>query len=422
MEEKIALIQKYNLWHGNTIDCGFPRPLYTQMISQYLGNKLIKVLTGQRRVGKSYILRQIAMQLAHSGVNADNILFINRELTAFDFIESYKDLEQLIQTYRAEMKVQGRVYIFIDEVQEIDGWERAVNSLSQDFAEDYEVFITGSNSKMLSGELSTLLSGRYVEFRIFPLSYHEYISVHQLQEGKQSYLQYMNDGGYPELVHIHSSDMKRNYISALKDTILLKDIIHRYTIRDVRLLEDMFAYLVNNSSNLLSISNITNYLKSRGRKTTYDTVTAYIGYLEAVFIAHRVSRYNIRGKEILAGSCKYYINDLSFKNHLYGGFTFGIGYLLENLVYLDLIRNGYDVYVGTLRNKEVDFVATKNDRTIYIQAAYILVDEETVHREYTPLESIPDNYEKIVVSLDDFQYPSHLGIRHLRAWELNGIL
>lgn len=203
---------------------------------------------------------------------------------------------------------------------------------------------------------------------------------------------------------------------------MLKDIIHRYTIRDVRLLEDMFAYLVNNSSNLLSISNITNYLKSRGRKTTYDTVTAYIGYLEAVFIAHRVSRYNIRGKEILAGSCKYYINDLSFKNHLYGGFTFGIGYLLENLVYLDLIRNGYDVYVGTLRNKEVDFVATKNDRTIYIQAAYILVDEETVHREYTPLESIPDNYEKIVVSLDDFQYPSHLGIRHLRAWELNGIL
>ena len=422
MKENLALIQKYNLWNGNTIDCGFQRPLYTQMISQYLGGRLVKVLTGQRRVGKSYILRQIAMQLVHSGVNANNILFINRELTAFDFIGSYKDFEQLIQAYKSEMKVQGRIYIFIDEVQEIEGWERIVNSLSQDFTEDYEVFITGSNSKMLSGELSTLLSGRYVEFRVFPLSYHEYISVHHLPEGKQSYLQYMNDGGYPELVHIHTSDMKRNYISGLKDTILLKDIIHRYTIRDVRLLEDLFAYLVNNSSNLLSVANITNFIKSRGRKTTYDTVSAYLGYLESVFVAHRVPRYNIRGKEVLTGSSKYYINDLSFKNHLYGGFAFGIGYLLENLVYLDLIRNGYDVYVGTLRDKEVDFVAIKNDRTIYIQVAYILVDEDTARREYVPLEHISDNYEKIVVSLDDFQYPSHLGIRHLRAWELNEIL
>lgn len=359
------------------------------MISRYLGGKLIKVLTGQRRVGKSYILRQIAMQLVHSGVNADNILFINRELTAFDFIESYKDFEQLIQTYKLEMVVQGRVYIFIDEVQEIVGWERIVNSLSQDYIEDYEIFITGSNSKMLSSELSTLLSGRYIEFHIFPLSYQEYISVHQLQEGKQSYLQYMNDGGYPELTHIQSSDMKRNYISSLKDTILLKDIIQRYTIRDVRLLEDLFAYL---------------------------------GYLESVFVAHRVPRYNIRGKEVLSGSCKYYINDLSFKNHLYGGFAFGIGYLLDNLVYLDLIRKGYDVYVGTLRDKEVDFVAIKNDRTICIQVVYILIDEDTVRREYTALENISDNYEKIVVSLDDFQYPSHLGIRHLRAWELNEIL
>lgn len=422
MKEKIALVQKYNLWFGNTIDCGFPRPHYTQMISRYLGGRVIKVLTGQRRVGKSYILRQIAMQLVHSGVCTDNILFINRELTAFDFIASYKDLEQFIQTYKLKLNPQGRIYIFIDEVQEIDGWERIVNSLSQDFAEDYEVFITGSNSKMLSGELSTLLSGRYVEFRIFPLSYHEYIAVHQLPEGKQSYLQYMSDGGYPELVHFHSSDMKRNYISGLKDTILLKDIIHRYTIRDTRLLEDLFTYLVNNSSNLLSVSNITNFIKSRGRKTTYDTVAAYLGYIENVCVAHRVPRYNIRGKETLAGSSKYYMNDLSFKNHLYGGFAFGVGYQLENLVFLDLIRNGYDVYVGTLRDKEIDFVAVKNDRTIYIQVAYILLDDDTVRREYAPLEQIPDNYEKIVVSLDDFLFPSRLGIRHLRAWELNGIL
>ena len=422
MEEKTTSIEKYNLWYGNSIDCGFPRPLYTQKIIQYLGGRVVKVLTGQRRVGKSYILRQIAMQLIQSGINANNIVFINRELTAFDFIENHNALDSFIKAYKAKLKPQGRIYVFIDEVQEIEGWERVVNSLSQDFSEEYELFITGSNSKMLSGELSTLLSGRYVEFHIFPLSYLEYITVHNMDEGKQSYLQYMNDGGYPELIHFHSSEMKRNYISALKDTILLKDIINRYTVRDVRLLEDLFAYLCNNTSNLLSVSNITNFIKSRGRKTSYDTVSAYLGYIENVFLAHRAVRYNIRGKDILTGSCKYYMNDLSFKNHLYGGFASGIGYQLENLVYIDLLRNGYDVYVGTINDKEIDFVAMKNDRTIYIQVAYILADEDTILREYTPLQKIPDNYEKIVVSLDDFQFPSRLGIRHLRAWELNAIL
>ena len=271
----------------------------------------------EKRVGKSYILRQTAMHLMQQGVSGNNIVFINRELTAFDFIESYKDLDAFIHLYRQELKPKGRIYIFIDQVQDIDGWERVVNSLSQDYTEDYEIFITGSNSKMFSGELSTLLSGRYVEFRIFPLSYEEYVNVHQMGTGRESYMQYMADGGYPELVHFQSSDVKRNYISGLKDTVLLKDIIRRYTIRDVRLLEDLFAYLVNYSSNLLSITNITNFIKSKGRKTSYDTVSAYLGYIEEVYLAHRALRYNIKGKETLSGSCKYYMNDLSFKNYLY---------------------------------------------------------------------------------------------------------
>lgn len=263
MNENIESVKKYNLWFGNTIDCGFPRPLYTESVASYLGSKVVKVLTGQRRVGKSYILRQTAMHLVQQGVSSNNIVFINRELTAFDFIENYKDLDNFIRLYREELKPEGRIYIFIDEVQDIDGWERVVNSLSQDYTEDYEIFITGSNSKMFSGELSTLLSGRYVEFHIFPLSYGEYASIHQLPVGRESYLTYMADGGYPELVHFQSSDVKRNYISGLKDTVLLKDIIRRYTIRDVRLLEDLFAYLVNNSSNLLSVTNIANFIKAR---------------------------------------------------------------------------------------------------------------------------------------------------------------
>lgn len=422
MNEKIELVKKYNLWFGNTMDCGFARPLYTESINQYLGNNVVKVLTGQRRVGKSFVLRQTAMHLMQQGISGNNIVFINRELTPFDFIENYKDLEDFVRIYKQELKPEGRVYVFIDEVQDIDGWERVVNSLSQDYTEDYEIFITGSNSKMFSGELSTLLSGRYVEFHIFPLSYEEYANTLHLSLGRESYMQYMSDGGYPELLHFQSSDVKRNYISGLKDTVLLKDIIRRYTIRDVRLLEDLFAYLVNNSSNLLSVTNIANYIKSKGRKTSYDTVSAYLGYIEEVYLAHRALRYNIKGKETLSGSCKYYMNDLAFKNYLYAGLRYGMGYLLENLVYLDLLRYGYDVYVGCVKDKEVDFVAIKNDRTLYIQASYMLIDEQTIEREYAPLESIADNYEKIVVSLDDIQLPSRNGIRHIRAWDLMQIL
>lgn len=418
MTERFDELRKYNLWDGNVIECGFERPLYTNKIADYLGSRVIKVLTGQRRVGKSYILRQMAMRLLRQGVDGNNILFINREFTVFDFITTHKELAELVSLYKSRLQPKGKIYIFIDEVQDIDGWERIVNSYSQDYTEEYEIFITGSNSKMFSGELSTLLSGRYVEFSVYPLSYSEYIGIQGLPNDKQSYLQYMKDGGYPELVNFSGNEVKQNYVSALKDTVLLKDIVRRYTIKDVRLLEDLFTYLVNNASNILSISNITNFMKSKGRKTSYETVAAYIGYIEEVYLAHRALRYNIKGKEIIAGTYKYYMNDLSFKNYLYSGLGYGVGYMLENLVYLELVRCGYDVYVGTIKNKEVDFVAMKNDRTIYLQVAYLLIDEQTIEREYSSLETIADNYEKIVVSLDDFQLPTRLGIKHVQAWNL----
>lgn len=371
MDEKFDLLRKYNLWDGNRIETGYERPLYTERIAGYSGNRLVKVLTGQRRAGKSYLMRQVAMNLVRQGVDVKNILLINRELTAFDFLVTYRELDALIRLYLETLQPQERVYLFIDEVQDIEGWERVVNSYSQDYTAEYELFITGSNTKMLSNELSTLLSGRYVEFTIHPLSYDEYIKVKNLLPGKQSYMEYMQDGGFPELMNLSGREVKRNYVSALKDTVFLKDIIRRYTIKDVRLLEDLFAYLVNNASNLLSIHNITNYFKSKGRKTSYETVATYIGYIEEVFLAHRAERYNIKGKEIISGTYKYYMNDLAFKNYLYSGTGYGVGYLLENLVYLELKRAGYDVYVGSIKDKEVDFVAMKDDRTIYIQSLSI---------------------------------------------------
>jgi len=419
MNDKFTSLKKYNFWSDEVPELGFLRKYYIDKIFQYAGNKLIKVLVGQRRAGKSYILRQIAYKLIEDGIDPKNIFYINKEFTEFDFVKDYNDLEALLNTYRKVLAPEGKIFLFIDEIQNIGGWERFVNSHAQDFAEQSEIFISGSNSKMLSGELATLLSGRYVSIEIHPFSFAEYVEKTNNTNSKQTYMDYMESGGLPELFVLPTEESKKNYISAIKDTVLLRDIIQRHNIKDPKLLEDIFIYLVNNASNLVSITNIINFFKSNNRKTTYDTVSNYIEFIENTFLIHKSERYDIKGKDTISGVCKYYINDLSFKNYLYPGFGYGIGYKLENMVYLELRRAGYEVYVGAMRNKEIDFVAKKGDRTIYLQSTFSLADEQTSRREYAPLEAITDNYEKWVVSLDDFALPSNNGIRHIQAWNLN---
>ena len=418
MDEKIALLRKYNLWDSDVFDWGHTRNTYLKKIGYAVGNRLIKVLVGQRRSGKSYVLRQLARQLVADGVKPENTLFINREFAEFDFLKSYQELDELVKSYKKALKPSGKIYIFIDEVQLIDGWEKIVNSYSQDFSESYELFITGSNSKMLSGELATLLSGRYICFEVFPFSYKEYLEVTQQVKGRQSYMEYMNTGGLPELFMLQKQELKRNYISAVKDTVLLRDIVQRYNIRDPKLLEDIFIFLVNNASNLVSVTSIVKYFKGQGRKTSYDAVAAYIGYIEDTFLVHRCDRYDIKGKDTLSGNAKFYINDLAYKNYLYPGYGYGFGYLVENLIYLELRRAGFDVYIGYIRNKEVDFVAQKADRKIYIQSTYMLSDETTIERELSSLKAINDNFEKFIVSLDEIVMPLQDGIKHIQAWEL----
>jgi predicted AAA+ superfamily ATPase len=380
------------------------------------------VLIGQRRTGKSYLLRQIAHRLIENGTPAKNIFYINKEFIEFDDIRDYNDLDELIKRYQKYLKPKGKIYLFIDEIQNIQDWERAINSYSQNFAESYEIFISGSNSKMLSGELATLLSGRYINFEILPFSYEEYVGINQLESTKESYTDYLKSSGLPELISLPNEETKQHYVSALKDTVLLRDIIQRHAIKEPKLLEDLFIYLVNTASNLKSVNNITNYFRSKGRKTTYDTVAAYIGYIEDTFLIHKAERFDIRGKDTVAGNVKYYCNDLAYKNYLFSGFAYGLGYLLENMIYLELRRSGFQVYVGVLPNKEIDFVAQKADRVIYVQSAYSLADENTARREYSALQIIPDHYEKIVVSLDDFALPMNNGIRHIQAWTLHNYL
>jgi predicted AAA+ superfamily ATPase len=422
MEEFFLYFGKYNFWNNNIPKLGYTRQDYLEKISGFCNNSLIKVLTGQRRTGKSYLLRQIAYKLIETGTPAKNIFYINKEFLEYDDIKDYIDLDALIKSYQKYLKPKGKVYLFIDEIQNIQEWERIINSYSQNFAENYEVFISGSNSKMLSGELATLLSGRYINFEILPFSFTEYIGINEVENTKESYTNYLKSGGLPELLSLPNDETKQNYVSAVKDTVLLRDIIQRNAIKEPKLLEDLFVYLVNTASNLMSVNNITNYFKSKGRKTTYDTVAAYIGYIEDTFLIHKVERFDIRGKDTVAGNVKYYCNDLAYKNYLFSGFAYGLGYLLENMIYLELRRSGFQVYVGVLPNKEVDFVARKSDRVLYLQSSYSLADESTAQREYSALEAISDHYEKLVVSLDDITLPINNGIKHIQAWNLHAFL
>ncbi len=416
MDELFQELEKFNFWNRPVPQMGMVRVDYMDDIQQYLNNKLVKVLVGQRRSGKSYILRQIADDLIQSGVKPNQLFYLNKEYIAFDLIKNYQDLDALIALYKKKLKPKGKVYLFLDEVQNIEGWERLVNSYAQDFTADYEIFITGSNSKMLSGELASLLSGRYVSFNIFPFSYQEYLALSKQESGKLTFIDYMQSGGLPELFALPNEETKRHYTSSVKDTVLLRDVIQRHAIKDPKLLEDIFTYLVNNASNLMSVNNITNYLKSNGRKTSYDTIANYIGFIEDTFLVHKAERFDIKGKDTIAGNVKYYTNDLAFKNYLFSGFGYGIGYLFENLVYLMLRRLNFLVYVGVLPKKEVDFVAKKGNQTCYVQCAYLTVEESTLEREYAALEAIPDNLPKILVTADDYVLPNRNGIFHVQAW------
>lgn len=422
MVEIIDSIRKYNYWGGNSFDSGYARALYTDKIGQYIGNKLVKVLVGQRRAGKSYILRQIASELVSQGVKSENIFYINKEYMELITLRTAIELEELYKAYRQELKPQGKVYLFIDEIQYIDDWERFVNSHSQDFAEPCELFISGSNSNLLSGELATLLSGRYVEFEVFPFSYTEYCGITEQKVGSDSYKKYLQSGALPELFNLPNDEMKQNYVSSIKDTVMLRDIVSRYKVKDVKLLDDLFVYLVNSAASIVSVTNIINFFASKKRKTNYETLSSYINYLESSFLIHSAQRYNIKGKDTISGNCKYYLNDLSYRNYLYSGYGYGLGYLLENAIYLSLKRAGYQVYVGTIKDTEVDFVAIKGDRKLYLQVTLQLIEEQTIEREYRSLKLIEDNFDKYVVSMDDYKIPTNEGIKHISAWDMDEAL
>ncbi len=389
------------------------RNKYLNQIKDFIDKPVIKVITGMRRCGKSVILQQIQEILISRGVDETQIFYINFESLKYEDLKDYRSLYQTISD--AAQKSDSRLYILLDEIQEVDGWEKAVNSFRVDF--DCDIYITGSNARLLAGDLTTLLSGRYVEIRIYPLSFNEYLAFAEANEEEkelsiqENFANYLRYGGLPG-IHEMKWEEERiyQYLYDIYNSVLLKDVIKRNNIRDTSLLENIIKYLMDNIGNTFSAKTISDFLKSQGRKLSTETVYNYLHALENAFLIHKVSRYDIKGKRLLETQEKFYLSDLGIRHAVIGYHDDDISGLLENIVYLELLRNGYSVRIGKQGAAEVDFVADRGDERAYLQICYILTKENT-DREFRPLESIRDNYEKTVLTTDTLLQINRGGIR-----------
>ena len=384
------------------------RPLYTNRIRPFIGKGIIKVLTGQRRVGKSCILKQLQIDILRENPQA-NILYINMEYEEFRGIRNDTDLFEYLRD-----KFQEGVdnYLFIDEVQDIISFEKALRGLLADGR--YDIYCTGSNARMLSGELATFLSGRYVEFRIWGLNYSEFMQFHQLEDSDETFSRYYKFGGLPYLVNLPFDEgIVSEYLRGIYNTILLKDIVDRYGIRNVRQLQDLTVYLADTIGNMFSASSISEYLKSQRIDLTPKMILEYLGYLENAFFVRRVRPVDIQGKKQFRIGEKYYFEDLGIRHVLRPFRPNDIGQVLENVVYHHLMVCGYTVHVGRDGDREVDFVAERDGEKLYVQVATSVMEQKTWEREYGNLLGIRDNYPKIVVTLDPLEGASFQGIRQI---------
>lgn len=371
------------------------RQAYIDKIEKYLGKETIIVLVGQRRVGKSYMMKTVRDQKVSNPDN--NIIYIDKEKREFDSIRNYQDLNQYIDEHFVASKHN---YILIDEIQDITEFERSIQSFRTE--PNTDIIITGSNAKMLSNELSTLIGGRYKEIYIQSLSYEEFLVFHQLPDNDDSLAKYIQYGGLPGLAKIGlEEDDAREYQMDIFHTVLLKDVIMRNRIRNVPFLENLVRFLADNTGKLISANSIAKYMKSQGESITSTVIINYISFLCEAYILHKVNRFDIHGKRILETNDKFYFEDNGIRNALAGGTREGdIEKVIENIIYQHLIRLGYQVYVGQLQAGEIDFVCTKPDgQRIYVQASYIIADMATREREFGNLRAINDNYPKYVISM-----------------------
>lgn len=381
---------------------------YIEKIKPFINKHIIKVLIGTRRSGKSTMLKQIIDLLLNDGIPQENIVWINFELSDYFEITDIEKLEEYISCQIEN--VVGKIYLFFDEIQVVPQWEKLINSY---FAkENFDIYITGSNSKLLSGEFATYLSGRYVELNIYPFSFREYIEYNGITDDFMSHFyKYLEDGGMPS-TYDYGGDGKKLIIMDLYNSIVLKDIIQRNNIKNVDLLDRIMRFVMYNISQSFSANKVYKRLKQNMVNLSVNTIYNYLKFFENACLIYQVKREDLQGKKILKYDEKYYLCDLGFRQAIIGNNQRDITRVIENIVYMELLRRGYEITIGKVGDLEVDFVCKKQNKPIYIQVSYLLTNEETIEREFRPLKNILDNYPKYVVTMDDVDM-SHDGIEHL---------
>ena len=387
------------------------RPLYLNKIMPYVDTPFVKILTGVRRCGKSTILKMIMKKLKEERNVVDEQILNYR----FDSME-YEDMttKELYLELKSKILQDKKMYLFLDEIQEIEGWEKVVNTLAADF--DVDIYITGSNSRMMSSEISTYLTGRYITFHIYTLSFEEYLTFKKsyttLKDLKQEFSNYVRLGGFPA-THLqdYSQDEVYTIVKDIYNSTIFSDIVRRNQIKKIDQLERVVKYTFNNIGNTFSAKSISNYLKAEQRKIDNETVYNYLEKLQKAYILHKCSRYDLQGKAILKTQEKFYLADISLRYSVLGYSVDSVASSLENIVYLELKRRGYDVYIGKMNDKEIDFVATKQNNKIYVQVTQEIKSEKTQKREYDQLLEIRDNYPKYVVMANDFAGGNYEGIK-----------
>lgn len=387
------------------------RELYLNQIRRLIDKEPIKIITGVRRSGKTYLLKSICEELKNRGVNDENIFLISFESMKYNKIENFEELDDCIINLTKNAK--SKIYLLFDEIQNVKNWEKSINAYRVDL--DCDIYITGSNSELLSGEMATLISGRYYRINIYPFSFTEFIQYKKEIEKtditnlNKLFKEYVKYGGMPPIQQIATED-KYSYLGDIYNTILLKDIITRHNIRNTDMLNRIHDYVMINMGKNFSATNIAKYMKHSGRKISTDTILDYLLYSKNACFIYKAQREDLKGKKVLLHNEKYFLVDHGFYQAKYGDIE-NMGSLLENIVYIELLRRGYEVKIGIINGKEIDFVCTKDKEKIYIQVTYILSNDETIEREFSGLAKINDNFDKYVLSMDNLDF-SRNGLKH----------
>ena len=388
------------------------REQYINKLISLKDKNIIKVLTGIRRCGKSTILKEYKNYLLKNGVNEKNIIFINFE--DYNYSE-FLDQEKLHNYIIENTDRKNKNYIFLDEIQNVDKFEKCIDSL---FLRDYlDIYIAGSNSYMLSGELATYLTGRYIQIHVLPLSFKEYISYYGENDELKKYNEYITYGGFPYLINLKNNNEKIDYLDSIYNTVIMKDVISRKKVNDTLMLESICRFLFDSIGSSISVKKISDTLSSNGRKNSVHTIEEYLNALLESYILYKVNRYDIKGKELLKTQEKYYLSDLGLRTYLLGNkYNKDLGHILENVVFLELKRRGYKIYIGKNNTSEIDFVVEDIDDLIYIQVALTLRDENTLKRELKALENIQDNHRKYIITLD-YDTNNYDGIKQISVFD-----